>query len=231
MKLRSLIFSMRHVIKNLVQLGAIVLEHGIHKLAKDGRMLVKLGIEPRLGKKILKCFENHMGREGLVLAAAMANSSSIFCRVGKDEEKQKSDCLKVQFCHTGSDLFTLLSVYRKWQCIPPDKSNAQSIDRRKLQLKVLMGFGMTSLKRFCGKLNSSLKHLVSNMKDTINDDRVRLEVSVDHNEVNVFATSEHITRTSEIVNSVLKHEGKWLQNECLEVVYKLGSSLLDILLT
>ncbi|MFS7930475.1 putative Helicase-associated domain-containing protein [Helianthus anomalus] len=196
MKLRSLILSMRHVIENLIQLGAIVLEHGIHKLAKDCRMLVKLGIEPRLGKLILKCFENHMGREGLVLAAAMPNSSSIFGRVSKDEKKNKNQ-----------------------------------IDRRKLQLKVLTGFGMTSLKRFCGKLNSSLKHLVSNMKDTINDDQVRLEVSVDHKEVNVFATSEHITQMCEIVNSVLKHEGKWLQNEWLEVGYKLGSSLLDIQLT
>ncbi|MFS8015720.1 putative RNA helicase transcription factor C2H2 family [Helianthus anomalus] len=339
-------------IKNLIQLGAIVLEHGIHKLTKDGRMLVKLGIEPRLGKMILKCFENRMGREGLVLAAVMANSSSIFCRVGKDEEKQKSDCLKVQFCHTGGDLFTLLSVYRKWECIPRDKRNQwcwdnsinaksmrrcqetvqemesclqhelniiiptywrwdpmvkteydqilkdvilsaladniamysgndnlgyevpstgthvqlhpscsllmfgerpswvvfgeiiampnqylvcvtsvdfeslltlspapfdiSQIDRRKLQLKVLTGFGTTLLKRFCGKSNSSLRYLVSNIKDTINDDRVRLEVSVDHNEVNVFATSEHLTRVCEIVNSVLERDGKWLQNECLE---------------
>ncbi|KAL8229499.1 hypothetical protein R6Q57_014399 [Mikania cordata] len=339
-------------IKNLIQLGAIVLENGIHKLTKDGRMLVKLGIEPRLGIMILKCFEKQLGREGLVLAAVTTNSSSIFCRVGREEEKHKSDCLKVQFCHPGGDLFTLLSVYRKWECVPRDKRNQwcwdnsinaksmrrcqeavqemesclqhelniiiptywrwdpvvntqydqilkdvillaladniamysgndklgyevastgthvqlhpscsllifgerpswvvfgeiiampnqylvcvtsvdfdslqtlspapfdiSQIDRRKLQLKVLTGFGTTLLKRFCGKSNSSLKHLVSNIKDTVNDDRIRLEVSVDHNEVNLFASSEHMRRASEIVNSVLEREEKWIQNECLE---------------
>ncbi|GJR82704.1 ATP-dependent RNA helicase DEAH11, chloroplastic-like protein [Tanacetum coccineum] len=110
-------------IKSLIQLGAVVLENGVHKLTKDGKMLVKLGIEPRLGKMILKSFENRLGREGLVLAAVMANSSSIFCRVGNEEDKQKSDCLKVQFCHKSGDLFTLLSVYRKWECVPRDQRN------------------------------------------------------------------------------------------------------------
>ncbi|XP_076904394.1 ATP-dependent RNA helicase DEAH11, chloroplastic-like [Bidens hawaiensis] len=344
--------SIETAIKSLIQLGAVVLEHGIHKLTKDGRMLVKLGIEPKLGKVILKCFENRMGREGLVLAAVMANSSSIFCRVGREEEKHKSDRLKVQFCHPGGDLFTLLSVYRKWELVPRDKRNqwcwdnsinAKSmrrcqeavqemesclqhelniiiptywrwdpmvitdsdqvlkdvilsaladniamysgndnlgyevpssgthfqlhpscsllmfgerpswvvfgeiiamphqylvcvtsvdfnsllnlspapfdiaqIDRRKLQLNVLTGFGATLLKRFCGKSNLRLKRLVASIKDTINDDRVRLEVSVDHNEVNVFATSEHMTRVCEIVKSVLEREEKWLENECIE---------------
>ncbi|KAI3823086.1 hypothetical protein L1987_04512 [Smallanthus sonchifolius] len=90
--------------------------------------------------------------------------------------------------------------------LSPAPFDISQIDRRRLQLKVLTGFGTTLLKRFCGRSNSSLKHLVSTIKDTINDDLVRLEVSVDHNKVNVFATSEHITRVSEIVNS----------NECLE---------------
>ncbi|KAI3814030.1 hypothetical protein L1987_18772 [Smallanthus sonchifolius] len=344
--------SIESAIKNLIQLGAVVLEKGAHKLTKDGRMLVKLGIEPRLGKMILKCFENRLGREGLVLAAVMTNSSSIFCRVGKEEEKQKSDCLKVQFCHPGGDLFTLLSVYRRWECVARDKRNQwcwdnsinaksmrrcqeavqemesclqhelniiipsywrwnpemntecdkilkdvilsaladnvamysgndnlgyevastgthfqlhpscsllifgerpswvtfgeiiampnqylvcvtsvdfdslqnlssapfdiSQIDTRKLQLKVLKGFGTTLLKRFCGKSNSSLKHLVSHIKDTVGDDRVRAEVSIEHNEVNLFASSEHIGRVSEIVSSLLEREGKWLQNECFE---------------
>ncbi|KAI3695771.1 hypothetical protein L1987_78771 [Smallanthus sonchifolius] len=344
--------SIESAIKNLIQLGAVGLENGAHKLTKDGRMLVKLGIEPRLGKMILKCCENRLGREGLVLAAVMTNSSSIFCRVGKEEDKQKSDCLKVQFCHPGGDLFTLLSVYRRWECVARDKRNQwcwdnsinaksmrrcqeavqemesclqhelniiipsywcwnpemntkydkilkdvilsaladnvamysgndnlgyevastgthfqlhpscsllifserpswvtfgeiiampnqylvcvtsvdldslqnlspapfdiSQIDTRKLQLKVLKGFGTTLLKRFCGKSNSSLKHLVSHIKDTVGDDRVRAEVSVEHNEVNLFASSEHIGRVSEIVSSLLEREGKWLQNECFE---------------
>lgn len=106
----------KNAIKNLIQLGAVVLENDIHKLTEDGRMLVKLGIEPRLGKMILKCVENNLGWEGHVLPAVMANSSKICCRVGKEEDKRKSDSLKVKFCHRSGDL--LLSVYRKWDCIP-----------------------------------------------------------------------------------------------------------------
>ncbi|KAI3691505.1 hypothetical protein L2E82_49867 [Cichorium intybus] len=341
-------------IKNLVQLGAVVIENGVHKLTKDGRMLVKLGIEPRLGKMILKCFEHRLGREGVVLAAVMANSSSIFCRVGKEEDKQKSDCYKVQFCHPGGDLFTLLSVYRNWERIPREKRNQwcwdnsinaksmrrcqeavmeienclqnelniiiptywqwspepesnsecdnilrdvilsalaeniamysgndnlgyevastgthvhlhpscsllifnerpnwvvfgeiiampnqylvcvtavnfeslqtlsppefdiSQIDRRKLQSKVLTGFGSTLLKRFCGKANSSLKHLLSQIKDVVRDDRIGLEVSVDRNEVNVFASSQHMGLVFGFVSSALEREEKWLQNECIE---------------
>ncbi|XP_023728927.1 ATP-dependent RNA helicase DEAH11, chloroplastic [Lactuca sativa] len=341
-------------IKNLVQLGAIVFENGVHKLTKDGRMLVKLGIEPRLGKMILKCFEHRLGREGVVLAAVMANSSSIFCRVGREEDKQKSDCYKVQFCHPGGDLFTLLSVYRNWEQIPREKrnqwcwdnsinaksmrrcqeavieienclqnelniiiptywhwtpeSNSKSeydnilrdvilsalaeniamysgndnlgyqvastgthvhlhpscsllifnerpdwvvfgeiiampnqylvcvsavnfeslhtlsppefnisqIDRRKLQSKVLTGFGSTLLKRFCGKANSSLKHLLSQIRDVVKDDRIGLEVSVDRNEVHIFASTEHMDRVFEFINAALEREMKWLENECIE---------------
>lgn len=108
-------------IKNLIQLGAVALENDKMELTADGLKLVKLGIEPRLGKLILHCIEKNMGREGLVLAAVMANSSSIFCRVGNEDEKVKSDCLKVQFCHRDGDLFTLLSVYKEWDSIPCEK--------------------------------------------------------------------------------------------------------------
>ncbi|KAL4579708.1 hypothetical protein LXL04_015867 [Taraxacum kok-saghyz] len=341
-------------IKNLVQLGAVVIDNGVHKLTKDGRMLVQLGIEPRLGKMILKCFEHRLGREGVVLAAVMANSSSIFCRVGKEEDKQKSDCYKVQFCHPGGDLFTLLSVYRSWERIPrerrnqwcwdnsinaksmrrcqeavieienclqnelniiiptywhwnpeseldseynkilrdvilsalseniamysgndylgyevastgahvhlhpscsllifnerpnwvvfgeiiampnqylvcvtavnfeslhalsPPEFNISQIDRRKLQSNVLTGFGSTFLKRFCGKGNSSLKHLLSQIKDAVKDDRIGLEVNVDRNELEIFASIEHVAEVTEFVKASLDREEKWLQNECIE---------------
>lgn len=105
-------------IRNLVQLGAITMNHGFYELTRDGRYLVKLGIEPRLGKLIYGCLDHNLGREGVVLAAMMANSSSIFCRVGSNVEKLKADSLKVQFCHQFGDLFTLLSVYKNWEARP-----------------------------------------------------------------------------------------------------------------
>ncbi|KAI8551614.1 hypothetical protein RHMOL_Rhmol06G0199500 [Rhododendron molle] len=64
---------------------------------KDELKLVRLGIEPWLGKLILQCFEHRLGKEGLVLAAIMPNASSIFCKMGNEEDKLKFDHYKVSF--------------------------------------------------------------------------------------------------------------------------------------
>ncbi|XP_020575693.1 ATP-dependent RNA helicase DEAH11, chloroplastic-like [Phalaenopsis equestris] len=101
--------------QNLVQLGAVVCKNHFFELTSTGSTLVKLGIEPRLGKIILESFSCGLRKEGVVLAAVMANYSSIFCRVGSDVDKHKADCLKVPFCHHEGDLFTLLSVYLEWE--------------------------------------------------------------------------------------------------------------------
>ncbi|GMQ01530.1 hypothetical protein CsSME_00048136 [Camellia sinensis var. sinensis] len=96
-------------IRNLVQLGAIISKNDAFDLTEDGHCIVKLGIEPRLGKLVLDCCQHQLCREGVILAAVMANASSIFCRV--------------QFCHRGGDLFTLLSVYKEWECMPQGSQN------------------------------------------------------------------------------------------------------------
>lgn len=110
-------------IRNLLQLGAVIKKNGVLELTDSGQYLVRLGIEPRLGKLILDAFHCGLGREGLILAAVMANASSIFCRVGSDEDKSKSDCHKVQFCHRDGDLFTLLSVYKNWEDVRQENRN------------------------------------------------------------------------------------------------------------
>ncbi|XP_066398069.1 ATP-dependent RNA helicase DEAH11, chloroplastic-like isoform X2 [Miscanthus floridulus] len=102
-------------VHNLEQLGAIEYKCSGFELTDTGRDLVKLGIEPRLGKIMLDCFSYGLMKEGLVLASVMANASSIFCRVGTNEEKYKADRLKVPFCHPDGDLFTSLAVYKKWE--------------------------------------------------------------------------------------------------------------------
>ncbi|KAL5198889.1 hypothetical protein ABZP36_002401 [Zizania latifolia] len=109
-------------VKNLEQLGAIKYECNGFELTDTGRHLVKLGIEPRLGKIMLDCFSFGLKKEGVVLAAVMANSSSIFCRVGTDEEKYKADRLKVPFCHPDGDLFTLLAVYKEWEDVHENRN-------------------------------------------------------------------------------------------------------------
>lgn len=102
-------------VRNLVHLGAIIPQEDGYLLTRTGQSLVKLGIEPRLGKMILDCIACGLRKEGLVLAAVMANANSIFCRVGSNEAKLRADCLKIPFCHPDGDLFTLLSVYKKWE--------------------------------------------------------------------------------------------------------------------
>ena len=72
---------------------------------ESGLNLVKLGVEPRLGKIILDNLSKNLGREGLVLASLMQNVGSIFCRFGTEVEKSKSDCLKLHLCHLDGDLF------------------------------------------------------------------------------------------------------------------------------
>ncbi|CAA0401784.1 unnamed protein product [Arabidopsis thaliana] len=110
-------------VQNLVQLGAVVEKNGVRELTQEGHCLVKLGLEPKLGKLILGCFRHRMGKEGIVLAAVMANASSIFCRVGNFDDKMKADRLKVQFCNQNGDLFTLLSVYKEWASLPRERRN------------------------------------------------------------------------------------------------------------
>ncbi|XP_009615427.1 ATP-dependent RNA helicase DEAH11, chloroplastic-like [Nicotiana tomentosiformis] len=348
--------------RNLVQLGAVTQrDDDTYVLTAEGRKLVKLGIEPRLGKMILGCFDQRMGREGVVLAAVMANSSSIFCRVGSEGDKLKSDRLKVQFCHPNGDLFTLLSVYREWEAVPREKKNSwcwdnsinaksmrrcqetvqeleaclqnelnmiiasywqwdpqvytkhdevlQSIilsslaenvamysgydqlgyevaltgkcvqlhpacsllnfaqrprwvvfgqvlastyeylvcvtsfefsslyslnpvplfdflkmDAQKLEKKVLTGFGVMLLKRFCGKSNCNINNLVTSIRTTYVDERIGIQVNVDDNEVLLYASSRDMKSVTCCVNDALEYESKLLQNECLEKCLFSGGS-------
>ncbi|KAJ4963552.1 hypothetical protein NE237_023491 [Protea cynaroides] len=147
-------------IRNLIQLGAITLKNGAFELTDDGRYLVKLGIEPRLGKLIIDGYCYGLRKEGLVLAAVMANASSIFCRVGTNEEKLKADCLKVQFCHQDGDLLTLLSVYKEWEDVSQEKKNKWCWDNS-INAKTMQRCKDTVLElKHC--LKSELNFVVSN---------------------------------------------------------------------
>ncbi|MCL7028933.1 hypothetical protein MKW94_007213 [Papaver nudicaule] len=342
-------------IKNLIQLGAICKENGVFILTETGRKIVKLGIEPRLGKLILDSFHFHLRREGVVLAAVMANASSIFCRVGNQEDKFKSDCFKVKFCHRDGDLFTLLSVYQEWENVPPEKKNKwcwensinaksmrrckdiveelecclkndlriivpgpgkwlwkpgeesehdrnlkkiilstfaenvamysghdrlgyqvaltgkhvqlhpscsllvygqkpdwvvfgelisvphqylvcvtafdygslltvspppplniSQMERRKLQMALITGFGNNVLRKFCGKAGCSLHRLISRLQTTFKDESIDIKVTIDNGEVKVFASSEDIEVVRSAVKKALDNEKKWLSNECIE---------------
>lgn len=352
--------SIEMAIRNLIQLGVIELNNNVHELTYEGRYLVRMGIEPRLGKLILGCFRYGLGREGIVLAAMMANSSSIFCRVGNESDKQRSDCLKLQFCHCDGDLFTLLSVYKEWEALPRDRKNkwcwensinaksmrrcqdtflelesclereygfitpsywrwdphtpsdhdknmkrvllsslaenvamytgcnqlgyevaqtgqrvqlhpscsllvfaqrpswvvfgellsisneylvcvsafdlqslyslhppplfdVSKMEKQKLQMKTLTGFGSILLKRFCGKGNSNLFALVSRVRKACMDERIFIEVNVNQNDIQLYATSHDMNTACTLVNDVLEYEKKRLRTECMEKCLYHGS--------
>uniref|UniRef100_A0A7N0V7R6 RNA helicase n=1 Tax=Kalanchoe fedtschenkoi TaxID=63787 RepID=A0A7N0V7R6_KALFE len=345
--------SIEMAIRGLIQLGAVVEKNDILYLTEDGWRFVKLGIEPRLGKLLVGCFHYNLLREGVVLAAVMANANSIFCRVGNDENKLKADSLKVQFCHQNGDIFTVLSVYKEWEsmpresrkkwcwensingksmrrcedtvlelenCIkkelgivvppdwdwnpyvatvhdkhlksvllsslaenvamysgcnllgyevaltgqyvqlhpscsllvfghnprwvvfgdlistssqyltcvsafdfdalstldPPPPFNVSRLLTRKLDMRVFDGFGATALKRFCGKFNCNMRSLLSHLRADFNDDRIRIQVNADENQILVFASSKDLKRVSDIVKDAVEQERKALLNECLE---------------
>ncbi|XP_043712834.1 ATP-dependent RNA helicase DEAH12, chloroplastic-like [Telopea speciosissima] len=340
-------------IRNLLQLGAITFQNGSFELTDDGLYLVKLGIEPRLGKLILGGCCHGLHKEGLVLAAVMPNGSSIFCRVGTDEEKLKADRLKVQFCHQDGDLLTLLSVYKEWEDVPQEKKNKwcwdnsinaktmrrcketvlelehclkgelniivtgnwlwnprvssehdknlkriilsslsenvamysgydrlgyevaltgqhvqlhpscslliygrkpcwvvfgellsisneylvcvtafdleclstlcpcplfniSQMESRKLQSSLMTGFVSIILKRFCGKSNYNLHHLVSRIQTACMDRWIGIEVDVEKGEIQLFGTAEDMGKVSSLVDDALHYEMRWLRDECIE---------------
>lgn len=283
----------------------------------------------------------------------MANSSSIFCRVGTDEDKLKSDRLKVKFCHSEGDLFTLLAVFKEWESLPRERKNtwcwensinaksmkrcqdtvqdleaclknelnliipnywlwdpqmntehnetlknvilsslAENVamysgydqlgyqvalsgkhvqlhpscsllnfgqrppwvvfgeilsasneylvcvtafafkclstlspapvfdfvkmDNNQLQKRTLSGFGSVLLKRFCGKWNGNVRHLVSCIRASCADERIGVDVNIDHNEIHLFASSQDMETVCDSVNNALEYQKKLLQNECFE---------------
>ncbi|KAI8531721.1 hypothetical protein RHMOL_Rhmol11G0157400 [Rhododendron molle] len=81
-------------IRNLIQLGAVLLKNDVLNLTTDGLKLVRLGIEPWLGKLKFQCFEHRLGKEVLVLVAIMPNANSISCRVGNEEDMLQFDHYK-----------------------------------------------------------------------------------------------------------------------------------------
>ncbi|KAI5403399.1 hypothetical protein KIW84_050826 [Lathyrus oleraceus] len=85
----------------------------------DGVVLV---VSPQANKLwLLK--SNNGWKEGVVYdkidLASEGYPTSVVSR-GRDKI---SDCLKVQFCHSDGDLFTLLSVYKEWEALPQERRN------------------------------------------------------------------------------------------------------------
>ncbi|XP_061196390.1 uncharacterized protein LOC133204659 [Saccostrea echinata] len=102
--------SMTNAFQHLNKLGAI--EDG--KISPLGKWIAKLPFEPSLGVLTHDAIDSNVGLEGIIIAASCTVSGSLFYRGGTKEEKEKSDKLKVPFCHKYGDHFTNLEVYKEW---------------------------------------------------------------------------------------------------------------------
>jgi len=178
--------------KYLVQLGVMICGQEVLKLTELCLKLVKLVIQPWLGTITLDNFYQGLCKEGLVLGALMEIARRIFFKVGTEVEKSESDCLKLCFFHLDGDLFTLLSVYKKWE----DKRkfrrkkwcwenniNAKSMVRCKDDI---IKTSSCLLKRFRGKNNYNLHSLVATIQQTCNIYRLGIEVDHHKREIQFF---------------------------------------------
>ena len=95
-------------------------ENGITEV---GQQLVKLSLEPRLGKVVLMGIDRGIPLESAIMAAVSTVGGSIFFRAGSEEEKKLSDRKKTRFCDEWGDIVTLVNVYREWDAIPKKYSN------------------------------------------------------------------------------------------------------------
>ncbi|KAI5381938.1 hypothetical protein KIW84_UN0323 [Lathyrus oleraceus] len=85
----------------------------------DGVVLV---VSPQANKLwLLK--SNNGWREGVVYDKIDLESEGYPTSVVSRGRDKISDCLKVQFCHSDGDLFTLLSVYKEWEALPQERRN------------------------------------------------------------------------------------------------------------
>ncbi|XP_048779394.2 uncharacterized protein LOC125682846 [Ostrea edulis] len=116
--------SMENTFQHLSKLGAI--EDG--KISPLGKWIAKLPFEPNLGVLVHDAIDHNVGLEGIIIAASCTVSSSLFYRGGTQKEKERSDKLKVRFCHKHGDHFTNLNVYKEWHKVDEKQKGRWSRD-------------------------------------------------------------------------------------------------------
>ncbi|KAH3810894.1 uncharacterized protein LOC127836572 [Dreissena polymorpha] len=103
--------AMKAAHEDLIYLEAID-DNGITEL---GKWIAQLQVEPRLGVMIKKGIDDGIPLEAMIVGTCC--NQSVFYRAGTEEEKKAADLKKLEFCHAGGDLITMLCVYREWDAI------------------------------------------------------------------------------------------------------------------
>ena len=146
--------AMKSALEELISLGAAD-NNGITEL---GEWIARLPLEPKLGVMVKKGVDNGVTLEAMVVATAC--NQQVFFRAGSDEQKKMSDIMKLQFCHPGGDLLTLLTVYREWDKVKEREKgkwcNEKSINGKSMKtVRETVNEISTCLKK---ELNLKVKH-------------------------------------------------------------------------
>lgn len=105
--------SMETAYQQLVMLGAV--KDG--KITNLGKWIAKLPLDPNLGVLVYNAIQKKIGLEAIIIAASCTVSGNLFYRAGTQEQKDTSDKLKIQFCHSKGDHFTFLNVFKRWHYV------------------------------------------------------------------------------------------------------------------
>lgn len=105
--------SMETAYQQLVMLGAV--KDG--EITNLGKWIAKLPLDPNLGVLVYNAVQKKIGLEAIIIAASCTVSGNLFYRAGTQEEKDTSDKLKIQFCHSKGDHFTFLNVFKRWHYV------------------------------------------------------------------------------------------------------------------
>ncbi|WAR27224.1 DEAHC-like protein [Mya arenaria] len=146
--------AMKSAVEELMSIEAVD-ENGITEL---GEWIVRLPVEPRLGVMVKKGIDMGVSLESLVIATCC--NQQVFFRAGSDEEKKLADMKKLEFCHIGGDLLTMLSVYREWDKVNEKEKgkwcNAKSVNGKSMKsVRDMVNEICTSLKR---ELDVKIQH-------------------------------------------------------------------------
>ena len=151
-------------LKTLDQLGA--LSHG--EITDAGRWIARLPFDPRLGMLILRCREQGLLYDAIVLAA-LVSAGSWLSYIGQTEgEPEKLDSSKVKFSHPGGDCLASLEVYKAWEVVGEEQKSQWCVDNS-VDAKVICGV-MDTVNDVCSLLknkeNLEVTHIFSEAPDT-----------------------------------------------------------------
>ena len=142
-------------IKTLRMLGAIRqlgTQTSNYRLTQQGKDMAKLPLEPRGARIVLLGTEAGCKDEVVTMTAIMVYSSSVYIRIGDDDEKKAADEAKIKFANEDGDLFSILDVFQQWEKVHEKKKKNEWCVTNFINAKT-----MRSIKELQGEVYHALK--------------------------------------------------------------------------